>query len=180
MKKFLGKKVTMISFVVVAVVLAVFYIGMLVRPVAIGFTYKGEIAYGLNDTMDMTVKVNSGSEVDVTLKYPDQSKDELENVRYVEHDGEIYLLMDYFTMQPEKLTDKQYKERKKEILRNWDTYEEAAFDINAFEIEMDDDEDTLTCVGSIVFAVIGGVVLTALGTLGALSVYYYVKDKKQS
>jgi len=176
MKKFFGKLPVMITFVALAVVMAVFYIGMLVRPVAIGMTYKGDMDLGSGTKMEMVVKVTSSSKADVSVKFTGVSL-ELEDVRYIEHDRELLILLDD-DMQPLKMTDKEYKDFKKDVIKNWDTYEEGAFDINAFS--MGEDEDTLTCTGSIVFAAVGGVVLVALLALGTLSVVYFVKGKKKA
>lgn len=175
MKKFLGKLPVMITFVSLAVVMLIAYIGLLVRPVAVGFTYKGEMDIGMGE-MEMVVKVKSGSKVDVKVDV-DGTSMELEDVRYIEHDRELLVLLNYGTMQPLELTDKEYKEMKEDIIKDWDTYKEAAFDINAFE--MGEDGDSLTCTGSIVFAIVGGVVLVALLTFGTLSVLYFVKGRKK-
>ncbi len=176
MKKFFGKLPVMITFVALAVVMAVFYIGMLVRPVAIGMTYKGKVDMGMGEKMEMTIKVKSGSEVDVKISM-DESSMEMENIRYIEHDRQIYVLLDNAG---EELSDKEYKELKEEAIENWDDLDEmgALMDANAFVIG--DDEDTLKCTGSIIFAVIGGVLVAGLVTFGTLSVLYYVKGKKQA
>lgn len=175
MKKFLGKKSTMITFVVLSVVLLVFYIGMLVRPVAIGFTYKGEFELAPGQTMEMEIKATSGSKANIKIKV-DGASIEMEDVRYVAHDEEIYLMFNLMTGEAEKMSDSEFKAQKKEILKNWDVYEEGALDVNAFV--MGDDEDSLTCAGSIVFAVVAGLVVAAVLTFGTLSLVAFTKKRK--
>ena len=174
MKKFFGKKPVMITFIALAVVLAVVYIGMLVRPVAIGFTYKGEMDMMGAGKMEMVVKVTSGSEVDVKVKVAGASV-EMEDLRYIEHDGQLLVLLDYDNMEPIKMTDKEYKDAKKEAIENWDEIKKSGMlmDINAFE--MGQGEETLDCTGTVVFAIVAGVVELVLLAGAALAIVYAVK-----
>ena len=171
MKKFLSKKPVMITFVAVAVLMLVFYIAMLVRPVAIGMTYKGEASFGIGTKVEMTVKVKNSSEVDVKISAEGTSI-EMEDMRYVCHDRQLYIMID-----EGKMTDEQFKNAKKEIIENWETLDKvgALLDVNAFKAG--DETDTLTCAGSIVFAAIGGVVTVALLGFATLSVLAVVKKK---
>ena len=66
MKKFFGKLPVMITFIVLAVIMTVAYIGLLVRPVAIGFTYKGEEDFFGTDKKRATGIFNSVVENMVT------------------------------------------------------------------------------------------------------------------
>lgn len=176
MKKFFGKLPVMITFVALAVVFAVVYVGMLVRPVAIGMTYKGEMTV-VGHKAEATIKVKSGSKVDVKF-VADGEKEEYKNVRYVENDGKIYVLMEFVG---EEMTDEAYKAKKEEILKNWATYETAGalWEVNAFGIEATSDIASLDlgCPGSVVFAIVGGVLELVLLAGAGLAVFYTVKKK---
>ena len=162
MKKFLGKKPVMITFLSVAVVLLVVYIGMLVRPVAIGFSYKGEVS-----GTEYSVKIKNGSEAVMSI----EGVEETQKCRYVVKGREIFVI-------PEEMTDEEYKEAKKEILDNWDMVKVSPFfsKTNAFKVEMMNEE--FTCAGSIVLAVVGGIVTAAVITFATLSTIVVVKKKK--
>lgn len=159
MKKFLRKTPVMITFIALAVVMLVVYIGMLVRPVAIGMTYKGKI-----EGVETSVKVKNGSEV--VIKVDDT---EMEG-RYVVKGREVYF-------QAGDMSDKEYKELKEDVLENWEEAKEYGLisDTNAFAVEFGD--ENLTCAGSIVFAAVGGVVTVALVTFATLSLVYFIKKK---
>ena len=176
MKKFLGKKPVMITFIALAVIMLVFYIGMLVRPVAIGMTYKGDLNMDYWGKMEMEVKVKTGSKADVKVTIEGVSF-ELEDVRYVENDRQVYIIMADLD-DPMKMTDEEYKEMKKEILKYWDDLDKegALMDVSAFS--MGDETDSMTCVGSIVFAIIGGVITAALITFATLSTLVVLKKKE--
>lgn len=165
MKKFLGKLPVLITFVALAVVMLVAYIGLLVRPVAVGFTYKGEI-----DKEVVSIKIKNGSEFVMT----GEDSDEKIEGRYVVKGREIAII-------PYKMSDKEFKDAKEEVLDNWKDYKETmnlVYEANAFKTDAFGEE--FTCTGSIVFAIVGGVVLVALLTFGTLSVLYFVKGKKQA
>lgn len=168
MKKFLGKKPVWITFLAVAVVLLVVYIGMLVRPVAIGFTYKGKVDLGLGDKTEVSIKVKNGSEVVLNSEMTGEMK-----VRYVVKGREIAVL----SMMGE-ISDEEFKEVKKEVLDDWDTAKAMGivYDTNAFNVNMDG--ENLVCAGSIIFAVVGGIVTAAVITFATLSTIVVVKKKK--
>lgn len=174
MKKFFGKLPVMITFVALAVIFAAVYIGMLVRPVAIGMTYKGEMDLGYGGKMEMVVKVTSSSKVDVKVKVSGTSM-EMEDVRYIEHDRQLLILLDDGG-EPLQMTDKEYKDAKEEIIKNWDEVKKSdmmIMDINAFS--MGDEEQSLDCTGSVVFAIVGGIVELILLAGAGLAVFYKVK-----
>ncbi len=159
MKKFLRKKPVMITFIALAVVMLVVYIGMLVRPVAIGMTYKGKI-----EGIEASIKVRNGSEVTVEM-----DGQEMEG-RYVVKGREVYFHVG-------DMTDKEFKELKENVLENWEQGKKYGLihDVNAFVAEFGD--ENLTCAGSIVFAAVGGVVTVALVTFATLSLVYFIKKK---
>ena len=192
MKKFLGKLPVMITFVALAVVMLVAYIGLLVRPVAIGFTYKGKADFfetGKKQEVEMQFKSNKvarttivGEEDEVVVDvwvYCDGNhiiQGGIKEVIEADESTKTFLEMG-------KMTEDQYKEMVKDIeeMKEEDekAYEKALKDeiqVNAFKMIIDEDE--FTCTGSIVFAVVGGVVLVALLTFGTLSVLYFVKGKR--
>ncbi|MBO5954420.1 MAG: hypothetical protein J6Q13_00445 [Clostridia bacterium] len=169
MKKFFGKKPVMITFIALAVIFAVVYIGMLVRPVAIGMTYKGTMeAYG--DKVQLEVKVKNGSKVNVKMSQ-DGASMEFEDMRYIEHDREIYVFFD-----ADEMTDEQFEDAKKLYIEHWDEIPDDdpfLLDVNAFSIS--NEGSSLKCTGSVVFAVIGGIVELVLLAGAGLSVFYKVK-----
>ena len=168
MKKFFGKLPVMITFVALAVVFAVVYVGMLVRPVAIGMTYTGEVA-----GMEVSVKVKSGKKMEITMKGEGMPTVTDEDY-YLEKDGYIVFL--------EAENDDQYKDEKKNILDNWETVKpllenspEAGKDCNAFGVKVMGED--FKCTGSVVFAIIGGVLELVLLAGAGLAVFYTVKKK---
>lgn len=172
MKKFLGKKPVMITFLALAVVMLVVYIGMLVRPVAIGMTYKGEVTmYG--QKAEISVKVTSGKKLEMTTKVDGDSM--TEKGYYFEKDGYIVFM--------DADNDEEYKAEKKELLNNWEDTKAmikatgmGGIDCNAFGVEVMGED--FTCVGSIVFAVVGGIVTAAVITFATLSTIVVLKKKK--
>ena len=168
MKKFLGKLPVMITFVSLAVVMLVVYIGMLVRPVAIGMTYKGEVENFGGKKVETSIKIKNGSEFVMTTEGEDDSI----KGRFIVKGREILIL-------PNEMTDKEFKEVKEDALENWKDAKASGmvFKANAFKTELDGED--FICTGSIVFAAVGGVVLVALLTFGTLSVLYYVKGRKK-
>ena len=167
MKKFLSKLPVMITFVALAVVMLVAYIGLLVRPVAVGFTYKGKTENLLGKEVEVSIKIKNSSEFVMTS----EGEDEKIEGRYVVKGREIAII-------PMEISDKDFKEMKEEALKNWEDVKESGmvYKANAFKTELDGED--FVCTGSIVFAIVGGVVLVALLTFGTLSVLYFVKGKR--
>lgn len=168
MKKFFGKKPVLITFIALAVIFAVVYIGMLVRPIAIGMTYKGE-AHGA----EVTVKVLSSKKIKMTIK--GETTTTTEEGYYFEKDGYIVFLGSD--------NDDEYKTDKKEILDNWEVTKglidsgarSGGKDCNAFGVKVFGED--FKCTGSVVFAIIGGVLELVLLAGAGLSVFYAVKKK---
>ena len=104
MNKFLKKKPVMITFCVLAVLMLIFYIGMLVRPVAIGMNYKGKTTVGLTK-VDTTIKINNGKKLTKTTK-----NTETEHYYFVKG-REIVILWDSGV----KLSKDEYKDLKKKF-----------------------------------------------------------------
>ena len=166
MKKFFGKLPVMITFIALAVICAVGYIGMLVRPIAIGMTYKGE-AHGA----EVTVKVLSNKKIKMTMK--GETTTTTEEAYYFEKDGYIVFL--------DSENDDDYKTDKKDILDNWEVakglIDSGAYpggkDCNAFGVKVFGED--FKCTGSVVFAVIGGVIELVLLAGAGLAIFYKVK-----
>lgn len=171
MKKFFGKLPVMITFVALAVIFAVVYIGMLVRPVAIGMTYKGEVTrYG--QTAEISVKVKSGKKLEMTTEVAGEK--DVEKGYYLEKDGFIVFM--------DAQNDAEYEAEKKEILDNWDTAKAmiestglGGIECNAFGVKVMGEE--FSCTGSVVFAIIGGVIELVLLAGAGLAVFYTIKKK---
>lgn len=169
MKKFFGKLPVMITFVALAVVMAVVYIGMLVRPVAIGMTYKGEVSrYG--ETAEISVKVKSGKKLEMTTKVDGSTL--TDEGYYFEKEGYIVFM--------EASNNDEYKAEKEELIKNWEitksmikTTGMGGIDCNAFGVEVMGED--FTCIGSIVFAIVGGIIELVLLAGAGLAIFYKVK-----
>ena len=179
MKKFLGKLPVMITFASLAVVMLVAYVGLLVRPVAIGFTYKGQQTseYGSYSVVyDYELKVVSNKKI----KAKQTATRIVGSTETVTTSEEVLY---YFCKDGLMLTnstvdnDEEYEQWKEMLNDDWDAYKSRGSKTNAFLIT--DEEGSYKCAGSIVFAVVGGIVLVSLMTFGTLSVIYFVKNKKR-
>lgn len=172
MKKFFGKKPVLITFIALAVIFAVVYIGMLVRPVAIGMTYKGTITNpeNITETVNVSVKFKSGKKAEMKI----EGEKETNTIYYFEKDGYVVFL-------PTVEKDEDYKDAKEAALENWETTKTyvklgmGGEDCTAFSAKVNGAE--LKCTGSVVFAIIGGVLELVLLAGAGLSVFYAVKKK---
>lgn len=162
MKNFLKKKPVFITLVSVAVVLLVFYIAMLARPISYGMTYKAtEEGVTTKITFDSKQIKNEISEDDgSTVSY---------KLYFVEKDGEFMILPG--------TTKDSYKDDVKEAKENWGTYQSAeqTIKINAFSFKVDDVK--YTCSGAIVFAVVMGLVEATVIAFAVTSTVLFVKKK---
>ena len=69
MKKLLSKKWIMITSIAVAAAVLVFYIGMLVRPISLGMSYKySETIEGETLAMDISFKNSKKVDMKVTME----------------------------------------------------------------------------------------------------------------
>ena len=143
---------------------------MLVRPVAIGFTYKGKVDLGMGEKAEVSIKVKNGSEVVLNSEMTGKM-----NVRYVVKGREIAVL----SMLGD-ISDDEFKDVNKDVLDNWDQAKAMGivYDTNAFNVNMDG--ENLICAGSIVLAVVGGIVTAAVITFATLSTIVVVKNKKKA
>jgi len=184
MKKFLKKKPVMITFIALAVVMLIVYIGMLVRPVAIGFTYRGQSSNSIGSytyIYDIEDKIGGKTIKSVTTKTSILGNSETVTTT----ESERY----YFTYKGFIVVDNigavenddEFKDWKNDIKENWDTYKDGTLSVgvaktNAFKIGEGDDSSS--CVGSIVFAVVGGILLVAVVALAGTSVVLSLKKDK--
>ena len=169
MKKFFGKLPVMITFIALAVIMTVAYIGLLVRPVAIGMTYKGEVTMR-GETAEISVKVKSSKKLEMITKV-DGTTTTREGY-YLEKDGFIVFM--------DADNETEYKDEKKEILDNWEeakdmieTTKMGGINCNAFSVEVMGEE--FKCTGSVVFAIVGGIVELVLLAGAGLAIFYKVK-----
>ena len=159
MKKFLGKKAVMWSFLGAAIALLVLYVCLLVRPVTTITPYKGEYmgqeasyTFKGGNKLEMKVEGEGGSEMWVTYDlysfFPTYA--ETEDISRKDMLDEV----------------KKFKEESPEA------YEEMLVDVNAFRIKLEIGNDTVIMknVGAIVFAIVGGIVEAGLITFAVLSI----------
>ena len=163
MKKGLKKKSTMITLIIVSLVLVALYVVMLARPVAVGFNYT-------HKTDSVTTTYNFGFKKVTTTRESGNSKTTRE-VYYYCKDGLVVI----DTLGTVSNND-EYKTWKKNIEENWGAYKNTGIEINAFKFGEDGD---YSCSGSIIFAVVGGVVVVGMLALTALSIFGQNNKKKR-
>ncbi|MBO5954421.1 MAG: hypothetical protein J6Q13_00450 [Clostridia bacterium] len=178
MKKLLGKKWFMITSIAVAVAVLVFYIGMLVRPISLGMTYKySETVEG--ETLAMDISFKNGKKVDMKVSMEGATMEA--EFWYLKHDGIVFIVGPTNT-----LTEADYKAEADYIKNNLkDALEEAREyatyividSINAFEAEIEG--DTLKCSGAVVFTIVMGLVEAGLITLVVFSSILSLKKKPE-
>lgn len=166
MNKFLKKKPVVITLCVLAVLMLAFYIGMMVRPVAVGMSYKGKTNLGLTK-VDTTIKINNSNKLTKITK-----NTETEHYYFVKG-REIVVLWDSGA----KLSKEEYKDLKEDVLGNWSTFKLNKYDVSAFKMEKGSDE--FTSNGSIIFAVVGGIITVTLVVFAGLSIAASCKKSKK-
>ncbi len=189
MKKFFGKLPVMITFIALAVIMTVAYIGLLVRPAAIGFAYKGEgDFFGSGEKQEVSLVFKNDEVVRTTIQ---GKEDKVVVDVWVYRDGNYVIQggikevieADESTkafLELGKMSEDDYKEMVKSIeemkKEEPKAYEEALKDeikINAFKMTMGEDE--FACTGSVVFAIVGGIVELVLLAGAGLAIFYKVK-----
>lgn len=169
MKNFLTKKSVMISLIVAAVVMLAFTIIWSARPVSVGYTYKQD---------------NSSIHFNSTNKCTMEMEDTETKLWYFTKDGVLVLCGPVEDVKvagvvvAEAMSKDEFKDYKKEILKNWDKDEakENGIQINAFKIGEGD--DVAICAGAIVTVVIFAILTVTAATFASLSVIYYLKKQK--
>ncbi|MBE5741264.1 MAG: hypothetical protein E7351_01880 [Clostridiales bacterium] len=164
MKKFLKKKPVMITFIVLAVLMLVFYIGMMVRPVAwwMDYSYKGE-------KVTQTITFNNDKSLKTKMKSENSTYENAYSV-YVK-EGYLFLVGD------KDMSKDDYNEATKAIDDTFAVSKSSAVatEVNAFSMKVGDQK--YVCVGQYVFAVVGAIVEVALLGFAVTSVILSVKKK---
>lgn len=177
MKKFLSKMWVMILLLVLAVGGLALYIGMLARPISYGmaYTYSDTVSVGVEETtMEMRLKFKNSSKVDMTIK--SEGTESTMEMWYYREGRKIALLSHVSEM-----TEEQYNQEVENFKADKTLFENSAAEINAFRIKFDTEDSIMSdmkCNGAVVFAVVWGVVELALIAFGALSLVFFLKDRK--
>ena len=186
MKKFLSKMPVMIVFLSLAVVGLVFYIVMLARPVSYGMTYSITETATAEDVGSMTGSgIQVGDEITAKIKFKNDTRATLTTIiedsenaidMWVYRQGNKVAIIGPTLQIPEEEYD-QYVEQLK---ANEEMFNMSAVEINAFRMAGEGETEDMVCNGAIVFAVVWGVVEVALITFGALSLVFFLKNRKGS
>ncbi|MBQ8615259.1 MAG: hypothetical protein IJ415_01670 [Clostridia bacterium] len=158
MKKFLGKKAVMWSFLGAAIAFLILYVCLLVRPVTTVTPYKGSY---------------KGQEAVYTFKGGNKLEIKSENSK-----TEMWVAYDVYSFLPsyvgtDEMTREEFLDEVKDLKKERpETYEEMLIDVNAFRIKMSVGDETITMknTGAIVFAIVGGIVEAGLITFAVLSI----------
>ena len=183
MKKFLGKMPVMITFVVVAVLVLALNIGMLARPVSYGMAYKGKMDMG-EGVIEATVKFKNDKVAKIKANVSGVSS---EMEMWVLRNGNKIALVGVKTdlEVPGAMDEEAYNTLVKDLKADkeeWDAFwnaegEDAMYStINAFR--MSEGEEKMSCAGAVAYAVVMSIVEVALIAFAALSVVFFVQDKK--
>ena len=142
-----------------AVLMTVFYIYMIARPVAVGMTYEGKVNLGVTK-VEAIYKINNSRKLTQITEHTEVEYSYFvkgrEIVIFLGHEGEM--------------SNSEYKELKEKVLKNWGYYEQLGWvnSTSAFKLEKGGDE--FISSDSIIFAVLGGIVTVAFITLAAFSI----------
>lgn len=194
MKKFLGKKSTFITFLVLSIVMLAFIVVLCVRPVSAGMSYNGKINQAGIKT-NVAVKV-WGNTVNSKMKWKTDGKKNYVSMNdWVYRDG--YKMVTLETKKINKviiegndltqasrdsatlMTKDEYKDAVKELKElkktSADLYK-ATLDtkVSAFKMEMGG--ETLTCTSAIILVVVLAVVEAGFVTITVLAA---LKRKKK-
>jgi len=178
MKKLLSKKWFMITSISVAVAVLVFYVGMLVRPISLGMSYKySETIEG--ETLTMNLNFTNSKKVEMEIKKEGATVEA--EFWYLRHDGVVFIIGPTNSM-----TKADYKAEADYIKNNFkaalqDARENDTYiiidSINAFEAEIEGDK--LSCNGAVVFTILMGLLEAGLITITVLSTVFTLKKKPE-
>ena len=185
MKKFLSKMPVMIVFLSLAVVGLVFYIVMLARPISYGMTYSytqtveteqdaTESGLPIGSEVSMHLKFKSDKRAEVTMTLGENS---ITTEIWIVRMGNKVAMLDAVS----EMTEEQYNQEVENFKADKTLFENSAAEINAFRIKFDTEDSIMSdmkCNGAVVFAVVWGVVELALIAFGALSLVFFLKDRK--
>ena len=186
MKKFLSKMPVMIVFLSLAVVGLVFYIVMLARPVSYGMTYSITETATAEDVGSMTGSgIQVGDEITAKIKFKNDTRATLTTIiedsenaidMWVYRQGNKVAIIGP-TLQ---VSEEEYDQYVEQLKANEEMFNMSAVEINAFRMAGEGETEDMVCNGAIVFAVVWGVVEVALITFGALSLVFFLKNRKGS
>ena len=186
MKKFLSKMPVMIVFLSLAVVGLVFYIVMLARPVSYGMTYSITETATVEDVGSMTGSgIQVGDEITAKIKFKNDTRATLTTIiedsenaidMWVYRQGNKVAIIGP-TLQ---ISEEEYDQYVEQLKANEEMFNMSAVEINAFRMAGEGETEDMVCNGAIVFAVVWGVVEVALITFGALSLVFFLKNRKGS
>ena len=168
MKNILSKTKTTIILLIVTVLLLGSYVCIVANPVTYGMKYRNETVY-------------EGEVFKGSLKYSPDGKVISENTNFDEPFEMYYYYKDGYVFHLMATNDEEYEAEVTYINENFDEAVASPFyavKTNAFKqvaAGMDKDATTYTCIGAIVFAIVGGIDRLLLI---ALTAYSFALSKK--
>lgn len=192
MKKILSNMWVLIALVVLALAGLGLYIGLLARPISYGMDYTYSEVLGSDSGEDegktqvLTINFKSGKQVTMFNKIGEESSSM--DFWYVQNGNKVWLVAPV----EESITEEEFDQTIEALKANkeeWDAiWSETSgdimlFSVNAFNFSFLGQNEygdvDLTCTGSIIFAAVWGVVEVALIAIAALSLTFYLKNKKE-
>ena len=168
MKNILSKTKTAIILLIVTILLVGSYVYIVASPVTYGMKYRNETVY-------------EGEVFKGSLKYSPDGKVISENTNFDEPFEMYYYYKDGYVFNLMAKNDEEYEAEVAAINANFDEAVATPFyasKTNAFKqvaAGMDEDATTYTCIGAIIFAIVGGIDRLLLI---ALTAYSFVLSKK--
>ena len=168
MKNILSKTKTAIILLIVTVLLLGSYIWIVANPVTYGMKYRNETVY-------------EGEVFKGSLKYSPDGKVISENTNFDEPFEMYYYYKDGYVFNLMAKNDEEYEAEVAYINENFDEAVASPFyavktnDFKQIAVGMDEDATTYTCIGAIIFAIVGGIDRLLLI---ALTAYSFVLSKK--
>ena len=168
MKNILSKTKNAIILLIVTVLLLGSYVYIIASPVTYGMKYRNETVY-------------EGEVFKGSLKYSPDGKVIGENTNFDETFEMYYYYKDGYVFNLMATNDEEYEAEIAYINENFDEAVGSPFyavKTNAFKqiaVGMDEDATTYTCIGAIIFAIVGGIDRLLLI---ALTAYSFVLSKK--
>ena len=168
MKNILSKTKTTIILLIVTVLLLGSYVCIVANPVTYGMKYRNETVY-------------EGEVFKGSLKYSPDGKVISENTNFDEPFEMYYYYKDGYVFHLMATNDEDYEAEVTYINENFDEAVASPFyavKTNAFKqvaVGMDKDATTYTCIGAVIFAIVGGIDRLLLI---ALTAYSFALSKK--
>ena len=168
MKNILSKTKNAIILLIVTVLLLGSYVCIVANPITYGMKYRNESVY-------------EGEVFKGSLKYSPDGKVISENTNFGEPFEMYYYYKDGYVFHLMATNDEEYEAEVAYINENFDEAVASPFyavKTNAFKqvaVGMDEDATTYTCIGAIVFAIVGGIDRLLLI---ALTAYSFALSKK--